>query len=66
MAVERIFPDRKRGGKLSFDEKYRRITTYLEQDIFHRLQSLRESGEIVNVTQLMNQALAEELKKYEE
>lgn len=45
-----------------FEERYRRVTTYLENDLFRQVESLREQGRILNLTALFNEAVREHLK----
>lgn len=45
-----------------FEERHHRVTTYLENDLFQHVESLREQGKILNLTALFNEALREHLK----
>jgi len=47
-----------------FEERYRRVTTYLERGLHARVQSLRESGRVASVTALYNAALSQYVNKY--
>ncbi len=49
--------------KLSFEERYKRLTTYIEVDLFAEVQALREQGKIRNVTQFFNEAVKNYLEK---
>ena len=42
---------------MSFDEKYRRVTTYLERGSYDELQGLREDCEIGSITKFFNTAV---------
>ena len=46
-----------------FEERYHRVTTYLENELFRQVESLREQGKILNLTALFNQALHTYLKQ---
>ncbi len=66
MAVERIIDENKGRKKITFDQKYRRLTTYIERETYHHLQSMREAGELTSITSFFNQCLKEGLKRLEE
>lgn len=40
-----------------FEERHQRVTTYLENDLFRQIESLREQGKILSITALFNEAL---------
>lgn len=66
MAVDRLlenFTNRAKGD--SFEKRYRRMTTYIEKDLYNELQALRESRKIVNVTAFINKCLKEEIEALE-
>jgi len=44
-------------GKSKFEDKYRRMTIYLEQDLFNQIQYQREQGLIMNLTEFVNKAI---------
>lgn len=50
--------------RLPFEQRYQRVTTYLENGLFGRIEELRGRGEIVSITALYNGALGEYLEKY--
>lgn len=47
-----------------FEERYRRVTTYLERGLHERVQRLRSSGRVGSVTALYNAALRQYIKRY--
>lgn len=47
-----------------FEDRYTRVTTYLENELHERVQRLRDSGRVVGVTALYNAALRQYLNKY--
>jgi len=47
-----------------FEERYRRVTTYLEKDVYATVQALRRSGRVASVTALYNAALREYINRY--
>ncbi|MFZ5651828.1 MAG: hypothetical protein ACOY4I_13375 [Bacillota bacterium] len=53
---------RSRGPR--FEERYRRVTTYLENGLFREVESLRERGKILNVTAMFNEAVREHIQKH--
>lgn len=59
-----ISPKRRNFGKQSFDENHKRITTYLHLDVYATLNTLRECGDIPNVTAFINAAVAEYLENH--
>jgi len=54
-------------GQLSyrprFEERHKRVTTYLENDLYREIESLREQGKILNLKSLYNDALRDYLQK---
>ena len=56
-------PRRRRFALESFDSSHKRVTTYLRNDVFNQVQSLRDIGDIPNVTEFFNEAVAEHLKR---
>ena len=46
-----------------FEDRYQRITTYLENNLFRQVESLREQGKILNLTAFFNQALVSYLNQ---
>ncbi|MFS0555777.1 hypothetical protein [Brevibacillus reuszeri] len=50
--------------KARFEERYRRVTTYLENDVYEKVQELHESGEIDRINNLVNTAVKLYLRKY--
>lgn len=53
----------RRGEGLKFEERHRRVTTYIENELFYQLEGIRER-EPISMTAIMNAALREYLKKY--
>jgi len=49
---------------LPFEERYQRVTTYLEKGLHERIQHLRSSGRVASVTALYNAALRQYINKY--
>jgi hypothetical protein len=47
-----------------FEERYRRITTYLENDVYEKVQELHESGEVDRINNLVNTAVKLYLRKF--
>ena len=47
----------------SFEERHKRVTTYLELDLYREIESLREQGKIHNLKSLYNDALRDYLRK---
>lgn len=52
-----------RERKLKFDDKYQRITTYLENELHATVMELKKLGDIDSITSLINTAIKEYLKK---
>lgn len=50
--------------KARFEERYRRVTTYFENDVYEKVQELHESGEIDRIHNLVNVALKLYLRKF--
>lgn len=40
-----------------FDERYKRMTMYIDQDLYEQIQYQREQGNITNVTVFVNNAI---------
>lgn len=47
-----------------FDERYQRITTYLEKTLYQRVQSLHKNGHINKITSLVNAAVKDYLDRH--
>lgn len=47
-----------------FEQRYRRVTTYLEKNLHKRVQELRKTGTVASVTALYNAALREYINRY--
>lgn len=45
--------------KKKFEDRYRRMTIYIEQDLYERIQYQREQGVITNLTEYINKAIAQ-------
>lgn len=43
--------------KKHFDEKYKRMTIYVQKDLYQEIQYLREQGRITNLTQFFHHAI---------
>jgi hypothetical protein len=50
--------------QISFEQRHRRITTYLENETFEQVKSLNKDGEIKSITYLINTAVKEYIGKY--
>lgn len=50
--------------KARFEERYKRVTTYLENDIYEKVQELHASGEIDRINNLVNTAVKLYLRKF--
>lgn len=50
--------------KARFEERYRRVTTYLENDVYEKVQELHENGEIDRINNLVNTAVKLYLRKF--
>lgn len=55
-----------RKSKKKFDEKYRRLTTYIEFNLYYQIQYLRENNKIDNITKFFNEAVKSYLSSMEE
>jgi len=55
---------KKRKNKKSFDEKYTRVTTYLENSVREKLELLKDKGRIKSYTQLINKSVKHYLAKH--
>ena len=53
-----------RNSSIRFEDRYRRLTTYVENELFYDVQSLRERGIIHNITAFINEAIKTEVQKY--
>lgn len=58
--AERVFPRR----RARFEERYKRVTTYLENDVYKKVQELYESGEIDRINNLINTAVKLHIRKF--
>ncbi len=47
-----------------FEQRYRRVTTYLERELHARVRELRKTGTVDSVTALYNAALREYINRY--
>lgn len=50
--------------KARFEERYRRVTTYLENDVYEKVQELHKKGEIDRINNLVNTAVKMYLRKF--
>ncbi len=50
-------PEHRKYTKKSFDERYQRLTIYVERELFKEIQYLREQGSITNLTQFFHNAI---------
>ena len=50
-------------AKPRFEDSHRRMTTYVREDLYRRIQSLRDTGDIPKVTNFVNDALEASLNK---
>jgi len=46
----------------SFEERHKRVTTYVENNLYYEIESLREQGKILNLKSLYNDALRDYLR----
>lgn len=44
-------------GRRKFEDRYKRMTIYIEQDLYEQIQYRREQGIITNLTEFVNKAL---------
>lgn len=68
-AAVRRFVERGRRGlgetrREPFEERYRRVTIYLEKSLHARVQELRRSSRVGSVTALYNAALRQYINRY--
>jgi chaperonin cofactor prefoldin len=54
----------RRTGGLKFEDRHKRVTTYLENEVYNEIASLRERGLLLNMTATVNAALKEYINKY--
>lgn len=52
-----------RNARPCFEERFKRVTTYLENDLYREVEALREQGRIINLKTLYNEALRDYLRK---
>jgi|GEM_PF-5848563 len=50
--------------KARFEERYRRVTTYLEKEVYEKVQELHENGEIDRINNLVNTAVKLYLREF--
>jgi len=50
--------------KARFEDRYKRVTTYLENDVYKKVQELHDSGEIDRINNLVNTAVKLYLRKF--
>jgi hypothetical protein len=62
MNKKELKPNRER--QKTFDEKYKRHTTYIEYDLYHEIQVLREAKAFRTTTDFINDAIRRELERY--
>lgn len=62
MAVERMIESK---AQMPFEKRYRRLTTYIENDLFCQIQSLREAG-VIKITPFFNQCLKKGIAEIDE
>jgi hypothetical protein len=55
-------PQIKRKRKLKFEDKYHRLTTFLENDLYDMVMDMKESGEIDSILQIINDSVKQYLK----
>jgi len=55
---------KKRRNKKSFDEKYTRVTTYLEKPVREKMELLKNKDTIDSYTQLINKSVKHYLAKH--
>ena len=55
---------RKRRNKKSFDERYTRVTTYLEKPVREKMELLKDKDAIDSYTQLINKSVKHYLAKH--
>lgn len=49
--------------KLSFEQKYKRMTNYVEHDVFHQIMVLKDENRIRTIKDFVNEALKKALKE---
>jgi len=49
--------------KQTFDEKYQRVTTYIDRKLYTKIQSLKKQGKLEKMTDFINLAIKEYLEK---
>jgi len=50
--------------KLAFEEKHKRLTTYIENDVHELIVELKNKGEIRTITDFVNEAFKEYIKNH--
>jgi len=54
---------RKKKNRKSFEEKHKRMTTYVQKPLYRKIQRLKEIGEIRTITEFVNRAFQEYLEQ---
>ena len=54
-----------KGRKKKFDDRYKRMTTYIEVDLYNEIQYMRENEKIKNITKFFNLAIKNYLETIE-
>ena len=49
---------------LRFEERYKRLTTYVDRDLDQQIQQLRDQGHILTMTEFINSAIQEYLRTH--
>ena len=49
--------------KLSFEERHKRLTTYVENKLYDRIQRMKDTGQIRTITEFVNNAFKEYIKQ---
>ena len=62
--MNREKPKANREKEKTFDEKYKRHTTYIEYDLYHEMQVLRKAKAFRTTTDFINDAIRRELENY--
>lgn len=60
---DQVRSHRKYSKKQKFEDRYQRMTVYIENQLFERLQYQREQGYITNVTDFVNKAITAYIDK---
>lgn len=54
----------RRNQKLKYEERHQRVTIYIENELHHEIESLRERGLILNKSAMINTAIKAYIQKH--